>query len=162
MFSISEVIDIAVQLEKNGEQIYRSALESVSDAGLKQLLEWMAEEESRHAKWFSALRGTAVVIEDNEALKAMNKSLVDDFLGDQAFSLKEVDFSAVRNIRELMDVFIEFERDTILFYDILMAFIPDEEAKENIRHIIAEEEAHVEKLQEFKGGKEKKQLPSVN
>ena len=155
MFSISEVIDMAVQLERNGERIYRSALDNVKDAGLKQLLEWMADEENRHAKWFSALRGQSVILEDNEALKAMNRSLVDDFLGDQAFSLKDVDFSVVRNINELLAVFIEFEKDTILFYDILVAFMPDEQARENIRRIIAEEETHVEKLRTFKGGEEK-------
>lgn len=62
MFSISEVIDMAVQLEKNGEWICRSAMDYVSDAGLKQLLEWMAEEENRHAKWLSSLSATAVKI----------------------------------------------------------------------------------------------------
>ena len=155
MFSISEVIDMAVQLERNGERIYRSAGDNVRDAGLKQLLEWMADEENRHAKWFSALRGASVIIEDNEALKAMNQSLVDDYLGDQAFSLKDVDFSVVRNINELLAVFIEFEKDTILFYDILVAFMPDEQARENIRRIIAEEETHVEKLRTFNGGEEK-------
>ena len=148
---------MAVQLEKNGERIYRSALDNVRDAVLKQLLAWMADEENRHAKWFSAIRGTSVILEDedNEALKAMNKSLVDDYLGDQAFSLKDVDFSVVRNINELLAVFIEFEKDTILFYDILVAFMPDEQARENIRRIIAEEETHVEKLRTFKGGEEK-------
>jgi rubrerythrin len=155
LFSISEVIDMAVQLERNGERIYRSALDNVRDAGLKHLLAWMADEENRHAKWFSALRSTSVIIEDNDALKAMNQSLVDDFLGDQAFSLKDVDFSVVRNINELLAVFIEFEKDTILFYDILVAFMPDEQARENIRRIIAEEETHVEKLKTFKGGEEK-------
>jgi len=155
LFSISEIIGMAVQIERNGERIYRSALDNVGNAGLKQLLAWMADEENRHAKWFSALRGMSVILEDNEALKAMNKSLVDDFLGDQVFSLKDVDFSVVRNIDELLAIFIEFEKDTILFYDILVAFMPDEQAKENIRRIIAEEEAHVKKLKTFIGGEEK-------
>jgi len=79
----------------------------------------------------------------------MNKTLVRDYLGDQTFSLKEVDFSIVTDPNELIRIFIEFEKDTILFYDILISFVPDESTKENISRIIAEEEAHVKKLREL-------------
>ncbi len=146
MFSFSEVLDMAIQLEKNGEQTYLAALDYVDDAGLKQLLEWMANEERQHAKWFADLKGTVGIFEENESLKEMNDALVRDYLGDQAFSLKEVDFSLVTDPNELIRIFIEFEKDTILFYDILISFVPDESTREKIRHIIAEESDHIEKL----------------
>lgn len=149
MFSFSEVIDMAVQIEKNGEQTYLAALDHIHDAGLKQLLEWIAEEERRHAKWFADLKGTFDILDENETIQEMNETLVRDYLGDQAFSLKEVDFSIVTDPNELIQIFIEFEKDTILFYDILISFVPDESVKEQIRHIISEEEAHVKKFREL-------------
>ena len=149
LFSFSEVLDMAIQLEENGEQVYRAALDHIDDAGLKQLLEWMAEEERHHAKWFTDLKETVGILDDNESLKEMNEALVRDYLGDQTFSLKEVDFRLVKDPNELIRIFIEFEKDTILFYDILISFVPDESTKEKIRQIIAEEEAHVEKLNEL-------------
>ena len=149
MFSFSEVFDMAIQLEKNGEQVYLAALDHTDDAGLKQLLEWMAEEERLHAKLFTELKGAAVYIADNESLREMNDALIRDYLGDQIFSLKEVDFSQVKDSNELIGIFIEFEKDTILFYNILISFMSDESTREKIRHIIAEEEAHVEKLNEL-------------
>ena len=146
MFSFSEVIDMAIKLEKNGEQVYLAALDHVGDASLKQLLEWMAQEERHHAKWFADLKGTVGILDKNESLKELNDALIRDYLGDQAFSLKEVDFSLVTDPNELIRIFIEFEKDTILFYDILMSFVPDESTKKKIHHIISEEEAHIEKL----------------
>lgn len=41
---------------KNGERIYLAAAEYTNNAGLKQLLEWMAQEERHHAKWFKELK----------------------------------------------------------------------------------------------------------
>jgi rubrerythrin len=149
LFSFSEVIDMAVQIEKNGEQTYLAALAHIDDAGVKGLLEWMAEEERLHAKCFTELKETVGVIDDNESLQEMNETLVRDYLGGQSFSLKEVNFSIITDSNELIRIFIEFEKDTILFYDILISFVPDESAKEKIRLIIAEEETHVEKLKEL-------------
>jgi len=146
VFTFSEIIDMAVQIEENGEKTYLAAIEHIDDIGQKQLLEWMAQEERRHAKWFGDLKGTACIFEDNASEKELSDALVRDYLGGQVFSLKEVDFSRVLDLNELVRIFIEFEKDTILFYDILIAFVTDESIKEKIRQIISEEEAHVEKL----------------
>lgn len=151
MFSFSEIIDMAVQIEKNGERIYLAAVDHTGDAGLKQLLEWMAQEEKHHAKWFEELKQNASILSGDESIKEMSEALVRDYLGDQAFSLKDVDFSRVTDSDELIGIFIEFEEDTLVFYNLLVAFVPDESIKEKIRKIIAEEEAHVQKLSELTG-----------
>jgi rubrerythrin len=59
-----------------------------------------------------------------------------------------VDFSAIKDTHELIRIFIEFEQDTILFYDLLVAFVPEESVKAKIRTIIDEEKNHVQKLRE--------------
>lgn len=149
VFSFEEVIDMAVQIEKNGEKVYLAAVDHTDNPRLKQLLEWMAEEERHHAKWFEGLKQKSGILSDNEALKEMSEALVRDYLGGQTFSLKEVDFSLVAGTDELIRIFIEFEKDTILFYDLLVAFVTDDAIKEKIRAIISEEETHVETLKSF-------------
>ena len=149
MFSFSEVIDMAIQIEKNGEQTYLAAMDHIKSRGLKELLAWMANEERRHAKWFGDLKATAHILENDASLREMNAALVRDYLGDQVFSLQTVDFSRVKDPDALIRIFIEFEQDTILFYDILIAFVPDESVRAEIRRIITEEESHVEKLTAF-------------
>jgi rubrerythrin len=60
-----------------------------------------------------------------------------------------VDFSNVNRQEDLIGIFIEFEKDTILFYETLMPFIEDNDTLENIAKIIAEENNHIKKLQDF-------------
>ena len=55
MFSTGEILDLAVQIEQNGEAVYRDAIGLLSDPELVFMLGWMADEEARHAKWFADL-----------------------------------------------------------------------------------------------------------
>lgn len=149
MFSAYEILDIAVKLEKNGEKVYREAMDQTGDPPLKELLKWMAGEEVKHAEWFSELKNEVELNEDHHLIKEMSGDLVSEFVGDQSFSLKDVDFSAIKDSRELIEVFIEFERDTILFYEMLESFIIDEETSEKLNRIMDEEKDHISKLQEL-------------
>ena len=153
MFSLLEVLAIAVQLEKNGEKAYRKALETSEETALNDLLQWMAEEERAHAEQFSQLQEKLAEDEENRLAKKMSDSLVENFIKGQTFSLEEVDFSALKNAEELIDTFIEFEKDTILFYDMLKSFMLDENSIRQLEGIIAEEEIHVKKLQELLVGR---------
>jgi rubrerythrin len=54
MFTAKELLDIAVRLERNGDAIYRQAIEKVSNPELASLLEWMADEEVKHAEYSAA------------------------------------------------------------------------------------------------------------
>ena len=140
---------MAVQLEKNGEQIYLNAIDQTNDPGLKHLLEWMAEEERQHAKWFSELNNTIIKHEDDAILQDMSDALISDYIHGQTFSLKEIDFSTITQPNALIQTFIEFEKDTILFYTILIPFIKNDHTLNKLNQIIAEEETHIQKLTEF-------------
>jgi len=153
MFSIHEIIDIAVQLEKNGENIYRDAQKLTDNFLLSDLLEWIAAEEVNHAKWLTELKSDIELKEDHYLITEMSQTLVSDFIGEQAFSLKDVDFSQIGNTKDMIKIFIEFEEDTIIFFEMLKSFITDEKTTEKLDQIIIEEKNHIEKLQELKIGK---------
>ena len=149
MFAIKEIIDMAIRIEKNGEAVYRSAMEKISNPALVSLLEWMADEEDRHAKWFSDLKQEVEALSENPFIEEMNRELLNDLIGEQSFSLKEVDFSQVDSTNELIFIFIEFEKDSILFYEMLKPFIQDEDTLAQLDKIIVEENSHIERLREF-------------
>ena len=149
MFEITEIIDLAIKLEKNGEATYRRATEQVEDPDLISLLTWMADEEVQHAKWFDSLKKSATTGKSNPFLEEMSRELFDDLVGDQSFSLKEVDFSKIQSVDEMLKIFVEFERDTAMFYEVLIPFIEDEGTLAQLQRIIAEENNHIEKLSEF-------------
>jgi rubrerythrin len=154
LFSTKEIIDLAIKLEKNGEAVYRSAIEKVSMPGLVPLLEWMADEEVKHADWFAQLKLNLETKNENPFVAEMSRELFSEMLGDKNFSLKEVDFSSIENINELVEIFIEFEKDSIIFYEVLKPFVEDPVAREHLSKIIDEEESHIERLKEVKNRKE--------
>jgi len=149
MFSSTEVLDMAIRIEKNGEKAYRDAIKMIGNQELVTLLLWMADEELKHAEWFSDLKENLEVKSRNPFLEEMSAQLFNDLLSEQSFSLKEVDFAAIERINTMISVFIEFEKDSIIFYETLQPFIEEENALEQIKIIITEEHSHIKKLQEF-------------
>jgi rubrerythrin len=154
LFSANEILDIAIKLEKNGEVVYRDAIEKVSSPELIAVLEWMANEEVKHANWFSDLKFKLDQKSINPFMEQMSRELFNDVLGDKNFSLKDIDFSSVSDIDALLVIFIEFEKDSIRFYQVLEPFIEDPICLETLKKIIDEENCHIKRLQELRERKE--------
>jgi rubrerythrin len=142
-------MDMAILLERNGEAVYRRAIKEVSKPGLASLLEWMADEEVKHAKWFSNMKNAFASGSQNPIGEEMSHELFKDLLDKQTFSLQDTDFSQVHRNSDLIAIFIEFEKDTVLFYEMLEPFIEDGDTMEQLKEIIAEENRHIERLQEL-------------
>ena len=154
MFSANEILDMAIRLEKNGEAVYRDAVEKMLNPELVSLLEWMADEEVRHADWFLNLKLDLKDKRGNPFVEEMSRELFNDLLGEKNFSLKEVDFASIDKVDDLIEVFIDFEKDSILFYQLLEPFIKDSVALEYLQKIIQEENNHIKQLKEFIGGEQ--------
>ncbi len=146
MFSINEIIDLAVQIEQNGEKLLQSAQKEVSEPELVSLLQWMENEERQHVEWFSQLRPTTKESTDMGHLEEMGKNLLKEMLGDQSFSLGDIDFTKLENIKELITTMMEFEKDTVLFYQLIRSAVTDQETLTLLDRIISEENRHAERL----------------
>ena len=149
MFSRADIIDLAIQIEKNGEKVYRDALQKISNHSLASLLEWLADEEAEHVTWFSNLKPTITEAPVDPHLEEMGTTMLQRVLGDQTFSLKDVDFSRIDQIDDLIKLAIEFERDTVVFYEMIESLIDDKETMDHLKKIIHEEERHVQVLEEL-------------
>lgn len=147
MFSAREIIDIAIQIERNGEKIYREAVAAVNDEALASALRWMAQEEVDHARWFAELKEALQETERNLMAEEFGRELFDDVLKNRSFSLEDVDFSRIEDLQTLLETFIEFEKDSVLFYQVLEPFVRDEETRRQLEAIIAEERRHIDMLQ---------------
>lgn len=157
MFTLTEIIDLAIRIEKNGAMIYRKAQAEVSNPSLASLLDWLTEDETNHEKWFASLRAGSGKSEGDPRLEKMGQAILQSVLGERAFSLEEADFSKIEDVTSLLELSVEFEKDTILFYEMLRAFIDDEKTLSRLNQIITEENRHVQVLEDFfqkeKGGK---------
>jgi rubrerythrin len=157
MFTLNDIVNLAIRIEKNGEQTYRKAQKEVSNPSLASTLKWLAEDEVEHEKWFTRLREKAATVAEDPRLEEMGKAILEGVLGDQSFSIKDADFSKIKDVNSLLELSVEFEKDTILFYEMLGTFIDDKETLNQLDKIIEEEKSHVQLLEEFLS--KKKALP---
>jgi hypothetical protein len=118
------------------------------------MLAWMADEEAKHANWFGDLKINVESAATNLFAEEMGRELFNDLLGEKSFSHKDVNFSQIKNLPDLIAVFIEFEEDTILFYEMLVPFIEDGATLEGLKEIIAEENNHIDQLRLFSANAE--------
>ena len=144
MFTLNDLFDIAIKMEKNGKAVYRRAMEKTTDKSLLDLLEWMAKEEDSHSQWF--LNQKQLLPQANDDLDVMIPDIIHEMMGDNSLSLDEVDFGMIHTPAQMLKTFVIFENDTILFYEFLETFIDSEAALQGLNQIVEEEKAHIEKL----------------
>jgi rubrerythrin len=149
MFTVNDLIDIAVKMEKNGEAVYLASRQQVRSPQLKSLLQWMANEEAAHCRWFADKKDKWHFGAGQADLETMLPDVIKEMMGDKTLSLDEVNFSQIRSAASLLEIFLTFENDTILFYEFLQAFIEDSDVLSGLKKIIAEEKKHVTELQEM-------------
>ncbi len=149
MFTTREIIDMAIQIEKNGENYYREALKRTTDPSLESLLLFLADQEYEHARWFEGLKKRVKASAPGSEGAEMDGTMLRRLVGSQRFSLNDVDVSRLDSVKRLLDVAIELEKDTIVFYQMLQTFIDDPATLEDLNEIIAEENRHIELLSEY-------------
>jgi rubrerythrin len=146
MFSVLEIIELAIRIEENGEKVYRRAVQENPNAPLAPLLTWFAEEEVRHVEWLMQLKkGVRKVVEDPGILE-LGMSILRGILGEKTFSLEEADFSKMEKREDLLEAAMEFEKDTLMFYRMLEPLVEDPEGF--LSRIIQEEQRHINALED--------------
>jgi rubrerythrin len=148
MFNLRDVLDMAIQIERNGESVYRRALARTEDQELIEMLSWMAEEEARHATHFSDIRQKLSLEVDNILMDELGKLMLESIVGNRSFSLEEIDFSKIEEVNDLLKIMITFEKDTIEFYGLFRNLLTDAAEQARLDDIIADEEQHIRKLEE--------------
>ena len=149
MFTIADIRNIAIQIERNGEATYRNAAEQAADPELAEVFIRMADDELRHAQWFETIQTDRELTAEQSELEAVGKSILREMVKDKTFSLDEKTLAKVDNITDLISESHGFEEDTILFYEMLSGFIDDPHTQEQLNRIIAEEKKHSEDLREL-------------
>jgi len=148
MFSAREILDFAIRIERNAEDLYREAASKMENPEIGSLLLYLADQEKNHREWFQQRKETIRLEGDQAEMERLYGSLLRDMIGDQTFSLAEADLSRMDQVKALLELAVEFENDTILFYETLHSLIDDAHAAARLREIIADENEHIQMLNE--------------
>lgn len=145
-FSANELLQIALQIEREGEAFYQEAARLTRSPAAKDLFEHLALEEVGHAHAFrqiaAALDVSSEEYEEEEAQRYL-RALVDERVftdpRDAYARAKEGDQGA------LLRYAIGFEKETILFFNALRD-VAREKDQVLIDKLIEEEKKHVRQL----------------
>ena len=149
MFTLADVRNIAVQIERNGEETYRQAAGQARDPELARIFSWMADEEKHHGELFAAIITDRTLTAEQEELEAVGRSLLQDIVRSRTFSLEQQRLGKTTSLEDLLLQSIEFETDTIKFYEFLAGFLDDPEAIIQLNSIIEQECGHVRQLEQM-------------
>jgi rubrerythrin len=155
-FNAEEVFSMAVKIEENGAAFYRRAAELQKNGPHYGLLEALAKMEEGHKKTFEEMRRT--VPESYKAEKsfdpyneaAMYLAATADSHGGEGSPSAANRLTGKESIIEIIDIALELEQMSILYYIGLRDLVPERLGKEKIDFIIGEEKKHVIQLQTVK------------
>lgn len=151
VYSGTELLQIALKIELNGELFYKKAAKAVNNDEVKKLFEHLASEETRHAAYFKKLRqqleSKQVIFYDT----IETDMLVSDLANSHVFK-KDNTIGSYENklsdANEAIKLALQFENDTIAFFNEMGKNLSGE-AQETVHKIIEEEKLHIRKLKKM-------------
>lgn len=155
IFSINEVIEFAVSIERNGYAFYDEALKKKGlDSEAKDFLTFLRDQELNHEQTFLALRSDEDLLQLNEStdwemVSQYLKSIVEGRIFDNPDSAIRKAAES-KDILQIIDNAISFEKDTLLFFHGINDGVYNPEVKKILRRVIMEEVSHVLKLNDYK------------
>ena len=153
-FSLNEIIEMAVQIEKSGYTYYENALKRKDlDDRSRELLTILKNDEVVHEQTFKSLRDDTDIEDifssgDWEQVSNYLKNISDSHIFSKPERAINLAVQA-KDYKEIITNAIAFEKDTLLYFHSLGQYITDEKARAIIRKIIDEEAGHVVKLRSF-------------
>jgi rubrerythrin len=151
LLSSSEVLQFAVQIEENGRNFYRSFAEKFNSKSEKEVFTYLADEEENHIRIFSGMLKSIEKYEPATSypdeyfgyLKAYADNLI--FTKDKL----EKEVEKIKSGTEAADFGIRRELDSILYYQEIKSYVPEEE-KSRIDLVISQERLHFMRLTKLK------------
>jgi rubrerythrin len=148
LFRASEILDMAVRIEHQGADFYDKCARESADKSVRQVFEFLKGQEDLHAQLFIGMKEGLADYELPESYPGELRSYLDSLVRDRVFSASEEAVASSRLVqgpREAVDLALEFEKSSILFYSGMKQVVPVSE-HQAIDRVIGEEHQHVRRL----------------
>ena len=148
----SEVLQMAVEIEKKGKAFYDGVVRSVKDPKTQDIFQYLSDEEVKHEKLFKSMLGELEAKSDSPyddtETTLYFRSLIDRkiFPGqDEGQEMKKEMGDPAFAIR----IALSFEKDAILFFHELLNFTRPE-GRAAVERVIEEEREHIRRILQLK------------
>ncbi|MFO7984907.1 MAG: ferritin family protein [Desulfatiglandaceae bacterium] len=149
LFRAGELLDMAVQIEYQGLEFYRACVDAQTDPRVKNVFQYLADQEMEHAGVFSRMKAQ---LKDDyplpESYPGEMQNYLDTFVKGKVFEgpdQAERRGSEIDDPVEAVDFGLEIEKASILFYSGMKGYVRSSEVQD-IDRVIAEEQQHVRRL----------------
>lgn len=147
-FDIDKIFETAKNIELDSAKFYREAADKASNNKVKQVLFELADMEDGHIRIFEEIRNSASKSKDYNLFAADNDVVL--YLQNMADSTENEGMKSplekltgTETIEEILEIAIETEKATLLFYTGLKELLVADEDKDKIESIIKEEFSHL-------------------
>ena len=151
-FSGSELINIAIGIERRGIVFYDIMASSTKNSATREVFHYLADMEREHIKTFQGMLGEADKYQPSPdqagEYTAYLQALVDSAVFSDDLVTSEMATRAESDI-EALELAIGAEKDSILFYYQMRDIMP-QRAQPTVNKVIAEEKSHLRQLSELK------------
>lgn len=152
IFAGSEIVEIGIQIEKNGRDFYNTSSGQAKNLKAKEIFKYLAGEEEKHILIFQKILDSVEKYEPAESYPgeyfAYMNALASEYVFTQKDKGKEI-AQKIKTDREAIDLGIGFEKDSIVFYEGIKKVVPEYDLKV-VNELIAQEQSHLRQLSELK------------
>jgi len=152
IFAGSEIVEIGVQIEKNGRDFYNTLASQSKSEKSKDIFKYLAEQEEKHMEVFQRILGSIEKYEPPEAYPGEYFAYMNALASESIFTKegrgKEI-AKKTKDDKEAIDIGIGVEKDSIVFYEGMKKAVPEYEQKV-IDEVIMQEQGHLKQLLDLK------------
>ncbi len=151
-FNADEVFEMAEQIERNAAKFYREAAAKAPERQIKDMFLRLAAMEDTHLRIFQQMRTTLSDQEkggttfDPEGEASLYLQAMADDRGFEGMKGRNVKLTGKESTREMLEIAINAERNSILYYVGLKEMVPTEVGRDKVEAIIREEVGHAAEL----------------
>lgn len=148
IFAGSEVVQLGIEIEKNGQDFYNTLSAQTKNDKAKSLFEFLAKEEAKHIQLFKKILEKTNKYEpaglDADEYYAYMNALASEHVFTQKDKGREL-AKSIKSDKEAVQMGIGLEEDSIVFYIGLKKVVPQYD-QTVVGELITQEESHLRQL----------------
>jgi rubrerythrin len=152
LLTLSEILEIAIRIEQNGEAFYRKTAAQMKDPSLASLFQFLADEDVKHRKIFESMLSQADTDGTMGSDREERQSFLQSYAGAYIFSEKDTGKAMAERVKtpaQAVKHGIDVEIESMLYYLGFRKYVNGQD-REMVDAIIDEEHSHYVKLLKVK------------
>ncbi len=147
-FHANEIANVAVEIERKGQEFYLQAARKATTSKVREMFEFLAEEETRHEGIFRSMLARLGKVgvppwATREEYMQYIEALIESHLLFNSLGRRYLE--QARDELEVIDMAMGFEKDTMLFFLEMKELVPNSE-KYAVEQCYEEERTHLRQL----------------